>query len=455
MAVDLTTAFRFEDIAASEEKFRVSFRMSLRLNEMRNAQRMRDCLEDDGDKEDSLTYSPLKDVTNKENSPIILFNGLDKVRKSPSTARLLALFGNTAVKNDTTLATPEDSQITPRRLQDFWDTPSKPGLDDLTIVDEPKMAPNLPAEIDALRASLLLIQNDCEFHRQRAVSAHDQLDHLNKYVAVLEEEIRKSRDQLQGARDCAPVEDQEKKKLFERLNSMETLNKSLARQNDLLRSRSSIHSRFEKKDVKIQTDAKQLVTTSSGVMEIPPVAPQRSEIHLDHVIGAPAVKVSRVLYIKDAESQTDALIWGAALENASRDISPFSNPIRLPIAPRYTPYDALQDRFTVLPLPDSTPREVLGVPLGKGYPYRTAQRARRSLPAYNPYPNSPSPNPRSVIISRRRSSVPKPLLASISREPALLQHDESPTGWQAQWRAISSTRRGKSTGSVSRPKWIP
>jgi hypothetical protein len=381
--------------------------------------------------EDSLTYSPLKDVTNRENSPVVFLNGIERVRKSPSAARLIALLGNGSGKEDFIQRSPADTHITPRRLQDFWDTPSKPGLDEPSTADNSKIVQDLTAEIQALRSSLGQIQTDCEFHRQRAVTAQDQVDHLSRYITVLEEECTSTRNRLSEASRAFPSGgDPEKQKLIETVNSMETLNKSLSRQNDLLRSRSSVTRRFEKKDIKIQTDVSETVSVGTETDVIPtprpsppPIIEQRSEIHLDHLLNAPAVKVSRVLYIKDAEIQTDPCFF--------RDPSPVSHPVRLPIPSRIDP------QFVVLPLREDSPK---GIP--RGLPYRTAQRARRSLPSYPVYPNSPGNH-----VDRGKGAIP--LVAPV-------QGDVSPVGWQAEWRAISSSRRrGKSTGSMNRPRWVP
>jgi hypothetical protein len=406
--------------------------------------------------DDSLSYSPLKDVTNKENSAALLLSGMDRVRKSPSTTRLLALFGS---RNDFVLASPADAGITPKRLQDFWDTPSKPGLEECTpnpdfVVHQPDSA-ELKAEINSLRASMSLIRKDCEFHRQRAVVAHDQVDILNKQIATLEDELRKS---AAPPRPSSPptLADKEKKTLLDTIASLESLNRSLARQNDLLRSRSSVTGRFEKKDARIQTDEK--TTVSVGVNSIhPPVAPvvqQRSEIHIEHVINSPAVKISRVMYIKDAETQTDAPVWASTPE---KPLPAISYCVQLPT---FDKVDSATSQCMQLPisLRTSTPEkdgpislpvpvpEVSVVPVYspgdyadrvRGYPFRAALRSRRSLPSYTNHSNSPSER-----TEKRRLSVPKPAPVP----------DDSPRDWQTEWRTLSSARRNRSN---SKPRWVP
>ena len=396
------------------------------------------------DLEDSLSYSPLKDMTNKENSPSFVLSGLDRVRKSPSTTRLLALFGS-QLKNDGPEPSPFDAKITPKRLQDFWDTPSKPGLDEASSSDNSNLLADLTAEVTALRSSLAAIQGDCEFHRQRAMTAHDQVDTLNKYIASLDEEKRKTQVPISG-----PL-DEEKEKLIDEIASLESLNKSLARQNDQLRSRSSVTSRFQQKDVRIQTDAKEYISVGLDPalphrVEPPPLPP-RSEIHIDHLLNSPAIKVSRVLYIKDAEVQTDTPAWETGPFQAviSRDVSPVSNLVRLPIPTRAEAYND-DNQFLIVPIP---PESVGSSSRRRGYPYRTEQRARRSLPTYTTYPGSPQGTK-----PYRRLSVPKPLLAAVPCA-AVRDPSNSPTGWQKEWRALSSARRGKSMGSVARPRWVP
>jgi hypothetical protein len=403
------------------------------------------------DLEDSLTYSPLKDVTNKENSPVLFVNGLERVRKSPSAARLLALFGSASTRKDPNLASPVDSKITPKRLQDFWDTPSKPGLEDPPSKENTSILSDLASEVAALRSSLEIIQKDCEFHRQRAVAAQDQVDHLNTYIGRLEEENRRNQHKLSEVSIAAPrVEDDEKQKLSEALSAMETLNRSLARQNDILRSRSSVTSRFEKRDARSQTETLDTVDVGVDPIDIvtqPPVhlyQSHRSEIHLDHALNSPAVKVSRVLYIKDAESQTEPLMWESKVVTKSTDISPSSQCVRLPIPDRRLVPDIL-----AVPIPERGDSRIRV----RGYPYRTAQRARRSLPSYLTHPDSPS-----CVPSRRKVSVPKPLFVSSVDKRSIqgfIPVDDSPQDWQTEWRILSSARRGKSTGSMSRPRWIP
>ena len=408
--------------------------------------------------EDSLTYSPLKDLTNKENSPAVFFSNLERVRKSPSTARLYALFGGGPAKPDVIQPSPDKYPISPKRLQDFWDTPSKSGLVDRTPAspDKTKVIADLSTEVASLRSSLALVQKDCEFHRQRAVAAQDQVDHLSKYVGLLEEENKKTRRKIsEGRPSVAPNEDQEKMQLLHSVESMDALNRSLARQNDLLRSRSSVTARFAKKDVKIQTEPKEMISVGTLTVEevkcdspvlpfmgtpiqpvvTPVTAPRRPEPIIEHHISTPTVKFSRI-YIRDAESQTEAGVW-ATVEDA-----PITGTgLQLPI-PSRLPAHAPED-LTLLN------GEIRRRP---GYPYRTAERARRSLPNYGLYPTSPA--------EAHRKSVPKPLLAPVAR-PARNQPfvpaDDSPFGWRSEWRNLSSARRGKSVGAVpsQRPKWIP
>ena len=395
--------------------------------------------------EDSLSYSPLKDVTNKENSPAVFFNNLERVRKSPSTARLYALFGGGPLKAESVHLSPEKYPISPKRLQDFWDTPNKSGLVEPSprSPDKTSMVTNLSAEVAALRSSLALVQKDCEFHRQRAVAAQDQVDHLSKYIGLLEDENKSTRRRIsEGRPSVAPSDDHEKVQLIQSVETMETLNKSLARQNDLLRSRSSITARFAKKDVRIQTDPKEMVSVGTVTAEISPDSPilpfmgtpiqptvtptaatRRPDPIIEHHVSTPTIKFSRI-YIRDAEAQTDGSAWIPV------DMSPARHNLHLPIPSRLSEADPPEARRS------------------HGYPFRTAERARRSLPGAT----SPA---RSI-----RKSVPKPLLAAVgrpSKAAPIVPLDDSPFGWRGEWRTLSSARRNKSVGAVpsQRPKWVP
>jgi hypothetical protein len=402
--------------------------------------------------EDSLSYSPLKDMTNKENSPAIFFKGFDRTRQSPSTSRL---FSGAGLKNNPILASPDDKRPTPKRLNDFWDTPDKSRIDVATSSESSKSLMELTSEIASLRSSLALIQKDCDFHRNRAVEAHDQMNYLNKLVRILEEENKKTRLSISDRTSCKE-DDHEKAQLRLSIGSMESLNRSLARQNDLLRSRTSVTGRFAKKDIRVQTD--ELSLRSIGTDPVDPACnhpflstPSHagwSPFNLQNKSMSPLISLnakSRIL--QDSGIQTETGVWA-----------------------------------TVEDITESFPkREDLQVP--------GLKQRRKSLPSYySSYPVSPQPQMSKPSPSERRTViVPKPLLAPVMRtnrqiqEPASVMnstreylnrfHDiggnsvinpAHPAGASYVFIprkpncSLFTLRRGKSTGSVKqRPRWIP
>lgn len=376
--------------------------------------------------EDSLSYSPLKDVTNKENAPALFFSSIERARKSPSTARLFALLGGGTAKNDTPVRTPDDTMPTPKRLNDFWGSPDNSGL----LTDRNKPLSELQTEIMSLRASLALIQKDCEFHRQRAVDANDQVDRLQTYISTLEEENRQSKPRVSEA----PKDDTEKVQLRLSIDSMETLNRSLARQNDILRSRTSVLGRLSQKDARVQTDEKlsfSVATETCFESALPFMAtPSQADWSPLRPIGrTDASPVTR-----NSETQTQSGVW-----------------------------------VTVEGIPETDvklPRATVRIP---------GVRDRRSLPSYSSYPMSP------VSVPPPAASVPKPLLAAsgATRRPMRLRGEPSPVMSatrtylshvspvaaapasyvflsRTDWRPVGFVRRGKSLGSVKpRPRWKP
>ena len=395
--------------------------------------------------EDSLTYSPLKDVTNKENSPSLFFSNIERARKSPSTARLFAILGGGPGKPEI-LPSPSDLDIRPRRLQDFLDTPDKLTSEKTSPFEVKRSVFELTSEVAALRSSLTMIQKDCEFHRQRAVSAHDQVDHLNKYIGLLEEENRKVGLHKGEASSLAqPTDDAEKLQLRMSIESMEALNRSLARQNDLLRRRSSVSARFSCKDVKVQTEEIYKVTVGTdplvadlSELDLLPFLPTPLKTGLTPASGIPVssphsnnIRVSRI-YVRDSDCQTDKGIWASVEELAAR-LPPAYHDLRVP-----------SEVVSALRLP---------IPKRSGYPSNTAMRSRRSLPSS--YPMSPYSNP--IGGSSVKSIVPKPLLAPSRRSvKSVCESSSSVFHSRKEWKQTTA-KRGKSTGAVSRPRprWIP
>lgn len=404
-----------------------------RLRDERLEKEMHDFLED------SLSYSPLKDIGNKENSPSLFFSNIERARQSPSTARLFALLGGGASKMEV-ISSPPDMSLKPKRLQDFLETPkdSLSSSKDLPP-DPPRSVNELPSEVKGLRSSLEMIQRDCEFHRQRATAAQDQVDHLNRYIALLEEENRKvgiRRSEVSTA--ARPTDDAEKLQLRTSLESMEVLNRSLARQNDLLRRRSSVSSRFSSRDARIQTESitgvsvgtDPLVADIKDLESLPFLpTPNKSVLTPAH-LATPNSRVISRIYVRDSESQTEKGIW-ASVEGMNPHIPP-------PV------YSSLPDISAGLTLP---------IPKRSGYPSNTELRAaRRSLPST--YPLSPFSNP--VGAASVKSLVPKPLLAPPRRPVRSAYESSSVFHSRKDWKS-STSQRGKSTGAVSRPRprWIP
>ena len=372
--------------------------------------------------EDSLTYSPLKDVTNKENSPASFFNKLERARKSPSTVRLFSLLGHGNQKVEQVVPSPNLGRPTPKRLlQEFLDSPGNRSPDQ---VGKPVVASELSAEISALQSSLAIIQKDCEFHRQRAVASQDQVDHLNKYVALLEEENRKAQRRVSDVKLTAkPADDKEKAQLRLSVDSMEALNRSLARQNDLLRSRSSVTARFSQKDAKVQTDDKLMISTGTD--------PSDDHSHLPFMSTPSQLALTPISShhrfapsIRESACQTETGVW-ATVEDITQSILP-----SLPIAKR-----------------------------GR------VEHTRRSLPSYSAYPTSPHSNPVGTARTKghERHGIPKPLLAPVTRTAGSGRNAHVAAAKasyvfvsRSDWRPIGAGRKGKSTGSVQqKPRWIP
>ena len=204
--------------------------------------------------EDSLSYSPLRDAANKENTPGSFMNSMDRIRQSPSTTRLFALLGSNQV-NQPTGESPW--AMKPKRLEDLLNTPSDAHT---AAPKQLRSKEDLAAELRTLRSSMLMIQRDCEFHRKRALVAQDEVDNLHKYIQSLEDE-KKNRlspdsDPTQVSVPPLPsIDIAEIQALKLTITSLETLNKSLARQNDLLRSRPSlVGNRHSRKDTCVQTE---------------------------------------------------------------------------------------------------------------------------------------------------------------------------------------------------------
>ena len=390
--------------------------------------------------EDSLTYSPLKDLSNKENSPSLFFSNIEKARQSPSTARLFALLGGGPPKPEI-LPSPPEHRLQPRRLQDFLETPEKQiHFEKGSPLDIPisSSVSDLASEVKALQSSLESIQKDCEFHRQRAVAAQDQVDHLNKYIGLLEEENRKVGQRRSEVSSIAnPSDDAEKLQLRMSVDSMEALNRSLARQNDLLRRRSSVTARFSYRDAKVQTESEEKVSVGTDPLvgdlkefDFLPFLPTPTKNGMTPIISQATpttstnFRVSRI-YIRDSESQTEKGIW-ASIEDMS--CSSDRIPCFTEIASRL--------ELPSLPIPKRATK----------YP----ANYRKSLPSS--YPMSPSSNPVAGGASIR-SVVPRPLLAPPKRnhETSSVFHSRK------EWKPISSSARGKSTGAVPRPRprWIP
>jgi hypothetical protein len=104
-----------------------------------------------------------------------------------------------------------------------------------------------------VKSPLKLLQQDCEFHRQRAIAAQDEVERLHDYIARLEEEKRYLSVEMNS----------EVMKQKETILSMDVLNRSLARQNDILRSRHSVGVIFDKHDRCTQTTSSGTSSSSS------------------------------------------------------------------------------------------------------------------------------------------------------------------------------------------------
>ena len=385
--------------------------------------------------EDSLTYSPLKEAANKENTPASFINSLDGIRQSPSTARLFALLGSNQI-NLQNIESPRG--LKPKRLEDLLNTPND-GISDSTKPIRGKE--DSSAELRTLRSSMLVIQRDCDFHRKRALAAQDEVDHLNKYIQSLEDEKknRRSPDSEAAVPSIPPlpaIDWSEIRDLKLTLASMETLNKSLSRQNDLLRSRPSLTgNRFTRKEACVQT------------------------ILDDH--RAPQIDCGTDMFIDRSPSQAS-------------NGSPFKMPLYTPpqvISSGYIPSFTRKEIFTQTEtgvwatvedlLERPLPRRIVSlgaqdqyIPLPAKKPGSAAKRDRKSLP--NDFTECIFKG--KSTISRSERSEPQVYVPKISRQserarrPAI-PHEES-----------TRPRRGISTGSMSSARrrsdsskriWIP
>jgi hypothetical protein len=383
--------------------------------------------------EDSLTYSPLKEAANKENTPLSLVNSLDRIRQSPSTARLFSLLGTNQI-NLPSVESPRG--LKPKRLEDLLNTPNDSQGD---AAKSGRGKEDLSAELRTLRSSMLVIQRDCDFHRKRALAAQDEVDHLNKYIQTLEEEKknRQSPDSEAALPSVPPlplIHLAEIRELKLALTSLETLNKSLSRQNDLLRSRPSLSgNRFARKEAFVQT------------------------IFEDH--RAPQVDCGT-----DLDRSPSQASYG----------SPFKMPLYTPpqiISTGYLPRFTRKEIFTQTEtgvwatvedlLERPTPRRIVSlgsrdadqyIPLPAKKPEPDAKRNRKSLP--NDF--SPTECLFKGISTVQRSEpqvyVPKISRRERARRPAISQEDST------------RPRRGVSTGSISSARhrsdsskriWIP
>ena len=244
--------------------------------------------------EDSLTYSPLRELQNQENSPSLFFKTLERAKRSPSTAKLFALLGG-GILDANRAGSPVAGKPVARRLEDLLNTPEQSPRG-----STPSVVPDVNAELVSLRLSLASIQKDCEFHRQRAIDAHDELAYIKKYVSQLEEDRRQS--------------------------SMDSLNKSLSKQNDLLRSRSSVASLFSKKDSFAQTDQKTYIETGMHTEEgcMSPIGRKSCVVDTSPVdtrmsfMGTPSCAVSPHYRFHrptlESETQTATGIWATVEE---------------------------------------------------------------------------------------------------------------------------------------------
>ena len=386
--------------------------------------------------EDSLTYSPLKDAANKENTPASFLTSLDKIRQSPSTARLFALLGGNQ-SNIMNGESPRDMK--PKRLEDLLNTPVENPME---TKKASRTKEDLASELKTLRSSMLMIQRDCEFHRKRALAAQDEVDHLNKYIQSLEDE-RKSRhspdfDPSQISVPPLPLADvSEIRELKLTITSLETLNKSLSRQNDLLRSRPSLSgNRFTRKDSSVQTelvevpdygDASPSHRSAVSPFKIPLYTPPPS------FTSGYMPKFTR----KEICTQTETGVWATVEDISERPLvrrivsigsGEHENHQYIPLpAPKVNP--PLSDKPSRKSLPtDFSPTECLF----KGISTMPTSRAERL-----------EPHVRVSKVSRQRERVRK---TETTREEVI------------------GTRRGASTGSISSARqrsdsskriWIP
>ena len=332
-------------------------------------------------------------------------------------------------------------------------SPTRPAL--AVFNDENRVDVDHLQVLASLRASLAHIQKDCEFHRKRATNAQDEVDHLTKYVSVLEEERRRggtsglsegSRIELDpekrkqrlsidsiealdrslslsmgSSEESRILPDSEKRRLRLSVKSMEALNKSLAKQNDLLRSRTSVTTRFAKKEIGLQTDWVRLVDAGTDpIQELPQISFMGTPSQYD---ASPIGRHRRrdAVCCVDTESQTETGVWATVEDLASIAAVAPTLPIR-----------------------------------GRSL---TRSSNRKSLPSYYAPPCPVSPYGQlTPMVDVRSFSVPKPLLTNVAR--TRLKPVTKPDSYvflsRNDGRHLASVKRGKSTGSSQpRPRWIP
>jgi hypothetical protein len=385
--------------------------------------------------EDSLSYSPLKEITNKENSPAYFLTSMEKVRHSPSTARLFALFGGTS-KSDFS-----PGGLKPKRLEDLLGTP-RVDQSPILVPSRPSLV-DVTSELNTLRSSLQVIQKDCEFHRTRAVAAQDEVDKLNGYITQLELE----RKQLLAKPLCCPPTGTtpQIEELLVTIASLETLNKSLSRQNDALRRRPSLSNRFTLKEACCQTII--IETTEQGTDAVTnelfhPMSPMKIPQY------TPPSYSSSVAVVRhhEASSQTETGIW-ATVEDLSQPPARVSSTLIESTKPYIHMPDAAMYRNTVLN--DSQYERDIALPDRRSLPSRIPSNrvihATQCL--FKGISTTGGGSSR-----RSRDTVPQPLHAPVVRCRRFDHDDLSPSSYVSVPR---TRRRGQSTGSVKQRRWIP
>ena len=382
--------------------------------------------------EDSLTYSPLKDTANKENTPASFMNSLDRVRQSPSTARLFALLGG----NQSNILNGESPRgLKPKRLEELLNTPVEIPSD---AAKPPRCKEDLAAELRTLRSSMLMIQRDCEFHRKRALAAQDEVDNLNKYIQSLEEE-RKSRqspdfDPTQiSIPPLPPIDSSEIRELKLTITSLETLNKSLSRQNDLLRSRPSLSgNRFTGKESSVQTD---LDCATDRVGEASPSSPSPFKMPLYTPPPSFTTGYMPKFTRKEISIQTETGVWATVEDLSDR-----------PLSRRIVSLGSRDQEHQYIPLP--APK--VDLPIEK--------RARKSLPSDFSPTECLFKGIATVQTSKAERAEPELPFSKVSRQRERVRKNETVS------HEVPRSRRGVSTGSVSSARqrsdsskriWIP